>query len=262
MNRIIPTAEPFLLLGEPSKPACLLIHGFTGTPKEMRWMGDFLNQRGYTCLGVRLAGHATRPQDMVRARWTDWTASVEDGYHLLQGVSQDIFLIGLSMGGILSLFMSTVLKVKGVVAMSTPHRLPVDYPLWTMRLMSAFLKYRPKGSAEPGSGWFDPMAWRDHISYPQNPVRSGVELKLLILAMRNALPDVTVPVLLIHSKDDAYVVSENMEAIYEGLHNASDKTKLAISGSGHVLPRDAARQQVFQSTLEFLQRIESSKESN
>ena len=80
--------------------------------------------------------------------------------------------------------------------------------------------------------------------------------------MRNVLPDVTVPVLLIHSKDDAYVVSENMEAIYEGLRNASDKTKLAISGSGHVLPRDAARQQVFQSTLEFLQRIESSKESN
>ena len=128
--------------------------------------------------------------------------------------------------------------------------------------MSTFLKYRPKGSAEPGSGWFDPMAWRDHISYPQNPVRSGVELKLLILAMRNALPDVTVPVLLIHSKDDTYVVSENMEAIYEGLRNASDKTKLAISGSGHVLPRDAARQQVFQSTLEFLQRIESSKELN
>jgi carboxylesterase len=262
MNRIIATAEPFLLPGESSRPACLLIHGFTGTPKEMRWMGDFLHQHGYTCLGVRLGGHATKPEDMIRAQWTDWTASVEDGYHLLRGISQDIFLIGLSMGGILSLLMSTRLDVKGVVAMSTPHRLPVDYPLWTMRLMSTFLKYRPKGSAEPGSGWFDPTAWRDHISYPQNPVRSGVELKLLILAMRNALPDVRVPVLLIHSRDDAYVVSENMEAIYEGLRNVSDKTKLIIAGSGHVLPRDAARRQVFQSTLEFLQRIESSKESN
>jgi carboxylesterase len=262
MNRIIPTAEPFFLMGKPDKPACLLIHGFTGTPKEMRWMGEFLNQQGYTCLGVRLAGHATRPEDMVRSRWSDWTTSVEDGYHLLRGVCDRIFLIGLSMGGILALLMSTRLPVKGVVAMSTPHRLPVDYPLWTMRLMSTFMKYRPKGSAEPGSGWFDPTAWTDHISYPQNPVRSGVELKLLILAMQRALPDVKVPVLLIHSKDDAYVVWENMEGIYQGLLNASDKTKLTISGSGHVLPRDAARQQVFQSTLEFLQRIESPKESN
>src|SRR5215216_1628136 len=184
MNRIIPTAEPFLLIGEPSKPACLLIHGFTGTPKEMRWMGEFLNQQGYTCLGVRLAGHATIPGDMVRSRSGDWAASVEDGYHLLRGVTDKIFLIGLSMGGILSLLMSTRFDVRGVVAMSTPLRLPVDYPLWAMRLISGFMRYRPKGSAEPGSGWFDKTAWIEHISYPQNPVRSGVELKLLLLELQ------------------------------------------------------------------------------
>ena len=224
-------------------------------------MGDFLTQQGYTCLGIRLAGHATKPEDMVHSLWTDWTTSVEDGYHLLRGIVDNIFLVGLSMGGILSLLMSTRLDVKGVVAMSTPHRLPVDYPLWAMRLMSTFMRYRPKGSAEPGSGWFDPTAWMDHISYPQNPVRSVVELELLLLEMQKALPNVKVPVLLIHSNDDTYVVSQNMQAIYEGLHSASDKTKLAITGSGHVLPRDAARRQVFQSTLEFLQRIESSKES-
>src|SRR5512143_2591480 len=107
MPQIIPTAEPFLLLGDSSKPACLLIHGFTGAPKEMRWMGEYLHGRGYTCLGVRLAGHATRPEDMVRAHWTDWTASVEDGYHLLCGITSDIFLAGLSMGGVLSLLLST-----------------------------------------------------------------------------------------------------------------------------------------------------------
>ena len=86
MPQLIPTAEPFSLLGDRSKPACLLIHGFTGTPKEMRWMGEYLNEHGYTCLGVRLTGHATDPEDMIRSNWTDWTASVEDGYSLLRGV--------------------------------------------------------------------------------------------------------------------------------------------------------------------------------
>jgi len=52
-----------------------------------------------------------------------------------------------------------------------------------------------------------------------------------------------------------------MEHIYARLVNAQYKTKLYITGSGHVLPRDAARQQVFQSALEFIQRIESSKGS-
>jgi len=218
-------------------------------------MGDYLHQRGYTCLGVRLAGHATDPEDMVRSRWTDWTVSVEDGYQLLRGLTDDIFLVGLSMGGILSLLMSTRLDVKGVVAMSTPSRLPEDYPVWLLELISLFVKYRPKTNEEPGTGWFDKTAWQDHISYSQNPVRSGAELKKLILEMRAALPKVTIPVLLMHSKDETYVLPENMEEIYAGLVNAPDKTKLYITGSGHVLSRDAGRDEVFKAALDFIQRI-------
>ena len=255
MSQIIPTAEPFLFLGNPSKPACLLIHGFTGTPKEMRWMGEYLNRQGYTCLGLRLAGHATHPEDMIRSRWTDWAASVEDGYHLLYSLTNDIFLIGLSMGGVLSLLMSTQLDVKGVIAMSTPSRLPTDYPIWFLKLVSLVIRFQPKSKEPPGSGWFDKTAYQDHVAYAKNPVRSAAELKKLILEMHTALPKVNVPVLLMHSKDEKYVLSENMESIYAGLVNASDKTKLMITGSGHVLPRDASREQVFQFAVAFIQRV-------
>jgi carboxylesterase len=258
MPQIIPTAEPFFFLGDFSKPACLLIHGFTGTPKEMRWMGEFLNQQGYTCLGIRLAGHATDPEDMIRSRWTDWAASVEDGYQLLRGMTDNIFLVGLSMGGILALLMSTRLapRVKGVVAMSTPSRLPTDYPIWFIQLISHIMRFRPKSKEPPGSGWFDKAVYKDHVAYPKNPVRSSAELKKLILEMRAALPKVNVPVLLMHSKDERYILPDNAEDIYAGLVNASDKTKLYITGSGHVLPRDASRDQVFQTALDFIQRIQ------
>ena len=259
MPQIIPTAEPFLLVGDSSKPACLLIHGFTGTPKEMRWMGEFLNRHGYTCLGIRLAGHATDPEDMIRSRWTDWVASVEDGYHLLCGTTDTIFLIGLSMGGVLSLLMSTRLKVKGVVAMSTPARLPTDYPIWFIELLSHVTRYRPKSKEPPGSRWFDKAAYQDHVAYPENPVRSGAELKKLILEMSVALPEVKLPVLLIHSKDERNILPDNIETIYHQLINTSDKTKLYVTGSGHVLPRDASREQVFHAALEFIQRVNLQK---
>jgi carboxylesterase len=261
MPQIIPTAEPFFLLGDSSKPACLLIHGFTGTPKEMRGMEEFLNQQGYTCLGVRLAGHATTSEDMIRSRWTDWVASVEDGYQLLRGVADDVFLIGLSMGGILALLMSTRLapRVKGVIAMSTPSRLPTDYPIWLIELISYVIRYRPKSKEPPGSGWFDKAAYKDHVAYAKNPVRSTAELKKLILKMRAALPEVNVPVLLMHSKDEKYILPDNMEDIYKELINTSDKTKLYITGSGHVIPRDASREQVFKSALEFIQRVNIQK---
>ena len=42
------------------------------------------------------------------------------------------------------------------------------------------------------------------------------------------------------------------------LEKASDKTKLSITGSGHVVTRDAARHQVFEEALKFIQRLEQS----
>jgi carboxylesterase len=252
---IIPSAEPFLLPSQPDRPAILLTHGFTGAPKEMRWMGEYLNQQGCSCLGVRLAGHATRPEDMIRSRYTDWMTSVEDGYHLLRGLSNDIFLVGLSMGGVLSLLMSTKLDVRGVVAMSTLNQLPVDYPAWLMKLVSLVMPYRAKSAEAPGEGWFDKGAWKNHVSYPQNPTRSAAELKLLLRELNDALPRVNVPVLLIHSKDDPYVAPENMPRIYERLVNAREKEMFWVTGSGHVVTRDAARGQVFEAAAAFIRRV-------
>jgi carboxylesterase len=259
MSQIIPTAEPFLLPGEPSKPACLLVHGFTSSPKEMRWLGEFLNRHGYTCLGIRLTGHATDPQDMIRSNWTDWTASVEDGYQLLRCLNDRIILVGLSMGGALSLLMATRLDVIGVVAMSTPYKLPDDPRLRHIDLIAKTIPFMPKGDKMPGDGWFDKEAWSGHVSYPQNPVRSIGQLNRLLAEMRAALPQLQEPVLLIHSKDDDYVLPANMELIFNDLVNASDREKIYITGSGHVITRDASRQQVFQHTLDFIRKIEVSQ---
>jgi carboxylesterase len=256
MSRIIETAEPFLLPG--NRTGILLIHGFTGAPKEMRWMGDYLNGLGCACLGIRLHGHATTPEDMLASRWTDWAASVEDGFHLLSGLTDRIFLVGLSMGGVLSLLMSARLDAAGVIAMSTPYSMPNDrrnYSPAIIRLYSRFVRYMPKSTEKPGSSWRDKEAFKDHISYPQNPVRSIAELKLLLREMQAALPSVTRPVLLIHSQDDPYVLPENMERIYDGLVNARDKSKVYITGSGHVVTRDAARHQVFELARDFIQRL-------
>jgi carboxylesterase len=253
---IIPTAEPFFLPGRIAKSpvGCLLIHGFTGAPKEMRWMGEYLAQQGFSVLGVRLAGHATCLQDMIRMRYTDWMVSVEDGFYLLSGTSQRIFLIGLSMGGILSLLMSTHLPVAGVIAMATPYRLPLDYPLWFIQLASLFLRFQPKTKEAPDAGWYDKEAFSQHVSYPQNPMRSGVELKKLVTNMQAALPQVSVPVLLVHSRDDTTVPPDDMSRIYAQL-GTSDKAMLWVEGGGHVITEEPTRQRVFEAASGFIHRV-------
>ena len=256
MPQIIATAEPYFLpsSGENAKTGCLVTHGFTGTPKEMRWLGEYLNRQGYTVCGMRMAGHATRPEDMVRARWQDWLLSVEDGINLLRSCTDQVCLLGLSMGGVLSLTAAARFPVKGVVAMSTPYDLPsLSFPLWTARLMSHFKPNIAKGKV-PGSGWFDPAAHAQHVAYPVNPVRSALELKLLIEEMHAALPKVYVPVLLIHSRDDDYVMKDSMEQIFNRL-GSSNKQMLWVEGGGHVITEEPTHDAVFKATADFVHQV-------
>lgn len=245
---LIPTAEPFYFPGGPT--GCLLVHGFTGSPKEMLWMGEYLSQRGYSVLGVRLAGHATRPDDMVRTRWQDWSASVEDGWHMLSKSCQQTFLAGLSMGGALCLLAATQLPAAGVVTMSTPYDLPEDPRRRYIKLM-----YRLQTSVAKGPpDWHNPQAALDHVDYPSYPTRSILELGALLAEMRLNLHSVKIPVLLIHSRQDHSVLPENMQAIYNDL-GADQKSMLWIDNSNHVITREPERLRVFQAAENFFQKI-------
>ncbi len=249
---LMPTAEPFFFPG--GRTGCLLVHGFTGTPREMRLLGEDLAQRGHTVLGVRLFGHATRPEDMIRARWQDWVASVEDGWRLLESCSERIVVLGLSMGGVLSLLHAAHFPVAGVVAMSVPHHLPDDPRLRFIKLLSWFQPFIPKGPPN----WYDQEAYSQHTTYPADPTRSYAELKELLAEMRAALPEVSAPALLIYSKQDPTVraADQHMEQIYAAL-GSKDKQSLWIENSGHVITRDAQRLQVFNAAAQFVEQVSS-----
>jgi carboxylesterase len=247
---LIPTAEPFFFPGD--RTGCLLVHGFTGTPKEMRWLGEYLSSQGYTVLGVRLAGHATQPKDMLRVHWTDWVASVEDGWNMLSDCTDRVVIMGLSMGGILSLLFAAHFPVAGVVAMSTPHHLPDDPRLPYIKLLSRIQPSVPKGPPD----WRDPEVVQRHVDYPDYPTRSLAELRDLVAEMRVSLPKVTAPTLLIYSKGDRTVRAEerHTEQICDSL-GSTDKQTLWVENSGHVVTEDAAREQVFQAVAGFVARI-------
>jgi esterase/lipase len=112
-----------------------------------------------------------------------------------------------------------------------------------------------KGKGIPGEGWFDLEAWRQHVSYPRNSTRALVELNQLLAEMRAALPQVSTPVLLVHSRDDHYVVAESMPSIHDQL-GSLDKRILWIEGSGHVVTEDAQRETVFKAAADFLTTLE------
>src|ERR671931_1206621 len=113
MTTVMRGAEPFSFKGD--RVGCLLIHGFTGTPNELRWLGEQLAADGRTVLGVRLAGHGTCVEEMNTTRWRDWYSSALDGYASLRRECDQIIAIGLSMGGMLALLLAARNPVRGVV---------------------------------------------------------------------------------------------------------------------------------------------------
>lgn len=260
---IIRTAEPFYFPG--NRIGCLLVHGFTGTPKEMRPLGEYLNAAGYTVMGIRLAGHATKPEDMMRVRYTDWLANLEDGWFMLREHVDHIYLLGLSMGGVLSLTFAGSGKhdLTGVVAMSTPFTLPDHsakirflkkqppwFRYWLIATISKLFPYDQKPAPEIPTN--DLMA--SHISYPYNPTRAGAELSRMMIKMQQVLPQIRAPVLLIHSYGDRYVPVDFMEEIYIRLRTR-DKKMHWLEKSGHVVTRDVEHKQVFGLVHEFIYRI-------
>ena len=245
---IVPGAEPFFFSGGPV--GCLLLHGFTAMPEEMRWLGEYLAGQGHAVLGVRLAGHATHPTDLARTRWTDWLVSVEEGLALLSGVTDQVFLIGQSMGGMIALVAAARYPVAGVIALSTPADRGGKAPPFAVRL---FLRLRPM-IQKPAKPAESPLAERreaEYPAYPQFPARILQEVDLLRGALYEALPQVRVPALLIHSRADASVNPDNMPRIHERL-GSPDKQMLWLDGLDHSLVRDPQRQIVFDAIDSFV----------
>ena len=249
MKQIIPGAEPFYFKG--GKIGCLLIHGHTATPAEIRWLGEYLHQQGHTVLGIRLSGHATQPEDMIRVRWQDWLADVESGWHLLRGITDKIFVIGLSLGGALTLTFSANFPVDGLVSMAAPYRLRftgrdrVMMPL--LPVLKHLIRFQKKGSGK----WFNPEAVKSRIAYPVNPMNSALEVIRLLKYMRGELHKITAPVLLAHSKDDDYVLPDNLEKIRASL-TTKDVRVHWVEQSNHIVTKDGDTRVLFNEVARFI----------
>jgi carboxylesterase len=241
MPDLMPGAEPFFFQG--GRVGVLLVHGFTGSPQEMRTLGEALAAEGHTVLAVRLPHHATLPGDMARAHWRDWYAAALDGYFVLRGLCQSVFVMGLSMGGAIVLKMSAHYAVAGVVALSTPGLLFARKMDWRINFADVIAYVRPyiqKRAAQPT----DPEMHAKRVAYSVYPVRAVPQFRQMLREADAVLPQVKVPVLLAHSRSDRLIPAENMPHIFARLGSA-EKDMLWLERSDHVITEEIEREQVF-----------------
>lgn len=226
---------------------CLLIHGGTGSPPEMRWMGEYLASKGLTVLGVRLAGHGTTPEDLASKVWTDFIASAEEGLDQIRSLCDKVFVAGLSFGGLITLYLAANQPFQGAIVMGAPAHIDD----WRLRLLPVF-KYLVKW-VQMGEEFdlTDPEARKRFFCYRRVPTVFGVQFSKLLRSVRKTLSQVKVPLLLMQGVHDRTIPEDSAQYFFDHV-GSGDKEIVWFPNSGHAITVDSEREVVWQKAYEFI----------
>jgi len=125
-----PEHEPFLWEG--GDTAVLLVHGFPGTPAEIRPMAETLHEAGYTVQGLLLPGFGPEFGSQEERRLQDWVTAVISAVIGLRARHRRVVLLGLSMGGAVSLQAAASVDLDGLILAAPFYRLGPAWmePIW------------------------------------------------------------------------------------------------------------------------------------
>lgn len=232
-----------------NKTGCLLIHGFTSTPAELRIMGEALHKKGYSVYGILLAGHGTMPDDMLTVSSEDWIECAQQGVNELKKQCNRVIVIGHSMGGLLALQMAARNKIAGLVTIAAAIK-----PFNRLSALAWLFKHFQKYTSLPQGEW--PSEQKKYLlHYPYFPVSAAAELHRLAVHTRRILPQITANALIIQTKDDETVRPESASIIY---HNISSQEKecLWLDGGTHNVPVvPPYNQQMMTRITEFIEEL-------
>jgi len=237
---------------------CLLVHGFTATPDEMRPLGEALAARGFPVRGVRLAGHGTDVADLARTSWADWFATVAEGADRLLRDVPALAVAGMSLGALLALHLAATRPrdVAALVLCGTPLDLG-DARLRWLPLLARVPWIARRWAIMPkrnGPDIADPVMRAASRSYPAMPLAGVLELLRLQALVRGEIGRVTQPALLLHGRHDHSVPLANLELVRRSLASRLVESHV-LERSWHVVTLDYDRDEVARLTADFLERV-------
>ncbi len=188
----------------------VLIHGFTGTPAHTKELGKFLAEKEFTVMGVRLEGHGIHHEILEKTNRYDWYYSLKRSVERMRDKVDEIFLIGFSMGGDLSiLFNELDSGIKAMILINTPiYTKPKRITFWFIPLIKRFKKYKTKKWVKEMDNYF---VRRDTGSYLRIPLESAWQFYKLIQETKDVVDKIDIPVYVIQSSKDEMINPQSAE---------------------------------------------------
>lgn len=248
-------AAPFELGS--GRDAALLIHGFTGSPWDMRPLGEALADAGLHARGIRLPGHGLSPETMLTVSWRDWERAVFEALDEL-GAYRRVFVCGLSMGALLGVIAAAYRpdRVKGLalLAPAVAFRGNMLAALRSTRRLPLLHLARP-WIEKDASDIADPVALKEAPILSSWPSARLYDLWTIQDRCAEAASRVVAPSLVMVAEHDHVVTPEGGEVLARSLRASELVRVVRISRGFHIMPRDHGREVVARSVCEFLSRL-------
>ncbi|MER6129631.1 alpha/beta fold hydrolase [Streptomyces sp. NPDC001795] len=244
---VLPGAEPYRHDG--GEIGVLLCHGFTGSPQSLRPWAEYLAERGLTVSLPLLPGHGTRWEDMQLTSWQDWYAEVDRELRALRDRCSQVFVAGLSMGGALALRLAAKHgeAISGIVVVNPANKVHglSAYALPVARHLVRSTKGITSDIAKEGSV---------ELGYDRVPLHAAHSLRNFFRTVDGELPQVTQPLLLLHSPQD-HVVPPVDSARILGRVSSTDVREILLEQSYHVATLDHDADRIFEESHAFIGRL-------
>ncbi|MEU4271153.1 alpha/beta fold hydrolase [Streptomyces sp. NPDC026092] len=244
---VLPGAEPYRHDG--GKVGVLLCHGFTGSPQSMRPWAEYLAERGLTVSVPLLPGHGTRWEDMQLTTWHDWYAEVDRELRDLLARCEQVFVFGLSMGGALALRLAAKHgdAVRGLVLVNPGNKVH-GLAAHALPVARHFVRSAPgiaSDIAKEGSV---------EVGYDRVPLHAAHSLRQFFRTVDAELPQVTQPVVVLHSPQDHVVPPADSARVLSRI-SSTDVKELLLEQSYHVATLDHDAERIFEESWAFVGRL-------
>lgn len=181
--------RPYRLVG--GAPSALLVHGFPGTPAEMRPLAVVLNEMGWTVQGLLLPGFGPDINALERVTSRDWADAIHTALRDLRRNHSEVLLIGHSMGGALSLSAAACDPPTALILLSPFCALEAVLPIPWLWPLYRRIKHRVQPFALFNPDFDDPRVRARVCSF-----LPGVDLNSP--SVRQAILEFSIPTRIIH----------------------------------------------------------------
>ncbi|MFH1366604.1 MAG: alpha/beta fold hydrolase [Patescibacteria group bacterium] len=241
-NNFLEITKPFHFEG--NEVGIILVHGFTGSPHDLRPLGEYLADKGFTVAGVRLSGHGVHHEVLKKTNRFDWYYSLKMVADDLRKKVKKIYIVGFSMGGNLSLLFTKLEGgVSGLVLINTPiFTKPGRLIFWFIPLIKNFKKFTTKKWAKNMDNYFEKM---DQGTYLRIPLDSAWQYYKLVQETKEILPEIEIPVYIIQSTKDKVINFQSADYLFRRIKSQDKKIEYVETDEHKIIANFPGQESIF-----------------